>query len=324
MRLIAVIAALLIVACSSTASVSPRPRSDVAAFQLQTAPGVSLYVETYGDGPSVVIAPGRLFTANEFRTLAAPDRTLVLYDMRNRGASQPVEDGGQINIAADVRDLEALRQRLGASRVSLIGYSYLGLMAALYAAEHPDRVDRVVQVGPVPRVFADFPPDMRAHVETLSDEGRAAADAWQRARGTAAAETDQRALCELEARFASFWLVGDAANASRVANNCRYENEWPANLERHFGFHFGDIQTRAFSSEIFSALSVPVLTIHGTRDRNAPYAGGRQWAQTFPNARFITVEGGAHNVWLDDPAVITDIDRFLRGDWPTRAEVVAD
>ena len=30
-------------------------------------------------------------------------------------------------------------------------------------------------------------------------------------------------------------------------------------------------------------ISVPVLTIHGTYDRNAPYEGGKQWATTLPN-----------------------------------------
>lgn len=321
MRSIAAIALLLCAACSSTEAVFTPARE---TFQLQTAPGVTIYVEKYGAGPNLVIVPGRLFLENQFRALAAPDRTLVLYDMRNRGASGRVEDGHQLTIAEDVRDLEALHEHLGVSRASLIGYSYLGLMVALYAAEHPDRVERLVQVGPAPRSYADYPPNERAHADTLSEEGRAAAGAWLRARDGATPATDQRDLCEVEARFSSFWLVGDPLKADLVANACQYENEWPANLQSHFGFHFRDLQTRSFPVETFSALSMPVLIVHGTRDRNAPYAGGREWARTLPGARLVTVEGGAHNVWLDDPTVVADIDRFLRGEWPARAEAATD
>lgn len=300
-------------------------------LRIETAPGVTLYVEKYGAGPNVVIAPNRLFMANEFRSLAASDRTLILYDMRNRGASSRVEDGALLTILEDVRDVEALRQYFGAERISLIGYSYLGLMTALYAREHADRVERLVQIGPVPRRFGtEYPPEQRAGEDSLSDEGRAALAAWNAASQAYDAARDagqapalsMAELCELNARSTAFALVGNPANASRVPNNCRYENEWPSNFGRHLSFHFADIQQRDFPRERFTALTLPVLTIHGTLDRNAAYGAGREWAQTFSDGRLITVPGGAHQVWLDDPAVLGDIDTFLRGDWPARAEEI--
>ncbi|MDX1449250.1 MAG: alpha/beta hydrolase, partial [Acidimicrobiia bacterium] len=83
--------------------------------------------------------------------------------------------------------------------------------------------------------------------------------------------------------------------------------------------HFGDIQQSEFPRELFTEITRPVLTIHGTLDRNAPYGGGLEWATTFLDGRLITVAGGAHQVWLDDPAVLDDIDEFLNGEWPARA-----
>ena len=68
---------------------------------------------------------------------------------------------------------------------------------------------------------------------------------------------------------------------------------------------------------------MPVLTIHGTWDRNAPYAGGREWAMTLPDARLITVEGAAHQVTADaTEVVLSAIDRFVGGAWPEKAEKV--
>lgn len=317
MRIATIILAILVSACGAREDAGDGPAAPQIS-QLETAPGVTLYVEKYGDGPNVVIAPGRLFMADEFDALAAPDRTLILYDMRNRGASARVADGVPINIVEDVRDLEALRAHFGAERVSVIGYSYLGVMVALYAAEHPHRVERIVQVGPAPRDMpAQYPPDLTAGADTLSPEGLAAQTEAEQA---GAAAPDQAALCELQHTAASFWLVGNPANARRVQNTCVYENEWPAATERHFALLFSDFYGRDFPAAMFAALSQPALIIHGTRDRNAPYGSGREWAVTLPGARLITVEGAAHNIWLDDANVIPDIDGFLRGDWPARAE----
>lgn len=61
------------------------------------------------------------------------------------------------------------------------------------------------------------------------------------------------------------------------------------------------------------ALALPVLTIHGTKDRNAPYGAGREWARSLPNARLLTVEGAAHQVWMDRPEVLGQIREFLEG-----------
>jgi pimeloyl-ACP methyl ester carboxylesterase len=70
-------------------------------------------------------------------------------------------------------------------------------------------------------------------------------------------------------------------------------------------------------------ITMPVLVIHGTKDRNAPYGGGREWAMSLPDARLVTVEGAAHVSWADDPiAVFGSIREFLRGNWPLTAEKV--
>jgi proline iminopeptidase len=241
--------------------------------------------------------------------------------MRNRGASGRVDDGAALNVMEDVRDLEAIRAHFDADRFTPIGFSYLGVMVALYAAEHPDRVERLVQIGPAPRDFnTEFPVNETAGEDTLPPEALAARDAARQARQVVGAS--QQDLCRSERRFSEYVLVGNPANRGRLMDPCRYENEWPGNLSRHFSFHFADIQTRSFPASMFASLDLPTLVIHGTLDRNAPYGAGREWARTLPNARLITVRGGAHAVWADDPSVIDSIDSFLDGDWPDRAEAV--
>jgi pimeloyl-ACP methyl ester carboxylesterase len=67
-----------------------------------------------------------------------------------------------------------------------------------------------------------------------------------------------------------------------------------------------------------------VLTIHGIKDRNAPYGAGREWASKLQNARLLTIENGAHNSWVDAPEVIFPaIREFLDGKWPEAARKIA-
>ena len=73
----------------------------------------------------------------------------------------------------------------------------------------------------------------------------------------------------------------------------------------------------------FAKVAMPVLTIHGTRDRNAPYGAGREWASHLPVARLLTIPGAAHMPWIDQPdLVFRAIDTFLKGQWPAGAELV--
>ncbi|MBV9496108.1 MAG: alpha/beta hydrolase, partial [Acidobacteria bacterium] len=68
-------------------------------------------------------------------------------------------------------------------------------------------------------------------------------------------------------------------------------------------------------------ITMPVLTIHGEKDRNAPNVDGREWARQLPNARFVSVPNAAHAAWADDPVIVfASIRDFLRGGWPLGAE----
>lgn len=129
---------------------NPPPTADTG--YVTGADGVQLYYQRIGNGREVVIVPGRLFLVDALEPLAR-SHTIIFYDMRNRGRSAPVVDGALITIQKDVEDLEAIRRHFGVSRFTPVGFSYLSLMVVMYAAAHPDRITRIVQLGPVPRKF---------------------------------------------------------------------------------------------------------------------------------------------------------------------------
>jgi|SRR5688572_5978235 len=91
------------------------------------------------------------------------------------------------------------------------------------------------------------------------------------------------------------------------------ENEWPVNLI------FPNF-TKALTDEELKKVTMPSLIIHGTKDRNASYEGGRSWVTALPDARIVTIPGAAHAMWVDDPVTtFAAIRHFLRGEWPLSA-----
>lgn len=288
---------------------------------IEAEPGIRLYYERFGSGPQVVIVPGRFLFNADVRPVLGPERTVIFYDMRNRGRSSRVADDQRISINSDVGDLEAVRRFSGADRVSVIGYSYLGMMAALYASKHPNRVERLVQIGPVPIEFGtQFPQDLAwKDANPVVPEEQLQEIRSLRERGLHVSEP--RDFCLRSESLTRLRLVGEPSSAERidVERRCSMANEWPVNLQRHFQAHFPTVQNLKLSREGLQSLSMPVLVLHGEMDRNAPLAGGAEWAMTFPNARLIVAPRAAHQVWLDHKLTFSAVDEFLTGEWPDAA-----
>lgn len=74
----------------------------------------------------------------------------VIYDEVGAGRSSRLSDPDDYGIDRDVADLEAIRRALQSDRITLVGHSYGGVLAAAYAARYPARVDRMVLVSPGP------------------------------------------------------------------------------------------------------------------------------------------------------------------------------
>jgi proline iminopeptidase len=305
----------------------PSLSEDLTDGALTTPDGVELYYVKLGQGAQTVILPARLFTFDDLRWLGER-YTLISYDMRNRGRSARVEDLTKISIEADVRDLETIRQHFRVEKFHAIGYSYLGLMVTLYAMEHPERVERIVQLGPAPLKFGtEYKPEYVAtdRQQVIDEHGGAR---LRELRAQNYHTTHPREYCEEEWSVVRFMLVGNPDLVARMGRGaCDMPNEWPANLVRHMQQHFGgSVQKLDVPREQVTRLQTPVLTIHGTRDRNAVYGAGREWVYLLPNARLLTVEGAAHQSFAEQPDLVRPaITAFLRGDWPEKAErVTAD
>src|SRR6184192_4979383 len=116
--------------------------------------GVRLYTRRVGQGPPVVVLHGgpgahHDYLLPQYDHLAEGGRALLYYDQRGGGRS-PVPRDVPVGWREHVADLETLRDHWELDRLTLLGYSWGGLLAVLYALEHPDRVGRLALVAPAP------------------------------------------------------------------------------------------------------------------------------------------------------------------------------
>jgi pimeloyl-ACP methyl ester carboxylesterase len=289
-----------------------------------TDDGVRLFYRTVGDGPQRVIIPNAAYMSEEFKYLA-DGRTLVFYDLRNRGRSDQVTDGSKLKrgIHHDVEDLETIRRHFGFEIVDVIGHSYLGFVVMLYAMRHPDHVGRVVQIGPPPpSAGKQYPAHLTGADATLADISAKLAQL----------QLQQESQPEDPKEFATkYWslmrvlYVTDPGDVDKINwSAADLPNESLFNVMKHFNENLlPSIQALALTADDFGRARMPVLTIHGTRDRQVPYGGGREWVCRLPNARLVTVENAAHLPWIEAPQqVFGSIETFLDGGWPDTARRV--
>jgi proline iminopeptidase len=149
--------------------------------ELVAVNGIHLFTRTLGAGPDVIVLHGGPGAHHDYLLpqfdLLARNRRLRYYDQRGGGRS-PVERDVPVDWQAHVSDLDALVGQWQAAPATLLGYSWGGLLALLYAVEHPERVERLALVCPA--------------ALTAPDRHRAEARFAERARSRALVEERER------------------------------------------------------------------------------------------------------------------------------------
>src|SRR5215471_10877093 len=85
-----------------------------------------------------------------FGQLARLGYDVYFYDQIGSGLSARLADPGQYTLARHVADLEAIREKIGARSVILMGASWGGTLVATYMATYPDHVAKAIFTSPAP------------------------------------------------------------------------------------------------------------------------------------------------------------------------------
>jgi proline iminopeptidase len=315
-------------AAPGPAHASPPPPDVVREGFLSGADRVPLFFRKVGSGADVVVylhgGPGSNFRGNgtEMDALAR-GRTLVMYDQRGSGRSEIVTDPKRLTVEHHLRDLDAVRRFFGARRISLIGLSWGSGLAVLYAARHPERVERLLLVSPMPITRALLDARKGELAKVLGEEGAAR---WREIRGAMARANDVEALAlcrEMSDLTFQAYLKDPTPEAlAKAAQRCdippaAFRNR--AVVEAATLASLGDWDFRS----VLSRLRMPALVLEG-RESKLPLEPTREWARALPEADLLLIPQAGHELFLDQPVVfLAAADEFLKGRVPAGAAPVA-
>ena len=220
-------------------------------------------------------------------------RTIV-FDKRGSGLSD--RSLGLGSIEDRTRDALAVMDAVGSERASFVGISEGGPMAVVCASMHPERVDRMVLYGTMPRIrwAPDYPEGVRpdeadAFVQLI-------ADGW----GTGVV-------------IGTYFFQNAADPVQAQAQVVKFErNACTRQLARQIMEANIDIDVRP----LLPAVAAPTLVLHTSGDPLVRPAWGRHIGEHIPGARYAEVPGDFHCSWRhsDIDAVIEPALRFLNED----------
>ena len=155
-RLARLLAGVTVALTVSTRLATAQP-SMPAAFKTQTvttASGADIFVRSGGSGPAALLLHGYGDTGDMWGPLAselARTHTVIVPDLRGMGrSSKPSAGYDKKTQAADMR---AVVTALGHDRSAVVAHDIGNMVAYAYAAQFPDKVDRLVMMdAPIPGI----------------------------------------------------------------------------------------------------------------------------------------------------------------------------
>lgn len=288
--------------------------------------GVTVSVREAGTGAPIIALHGGPgfsdYLSPDLESLTSSFR-VISYDQRGSGQSTVVTDPALLTAPAFVADLDRVRESLGIARVTLLGHSWGAGLAALYAIAHPDRIERLLLVDPMPP-RAD--PYMTAFSQTLQSrftETDRAAMAEASARRKNAADADASDACRAYyAVFIKGYLHSPTAAARMRGDLCAA----PAAALRNFSNVNRSVLGSLGAFDLrpqLATIKAPTLVIHGASDP-IPMASAHEWAAGLPDGRLLVIEQSGHFPFVERPdAFFPAATAFLKGEWPPAARRVA-
>jgi pimeloyl-ACP methyl ester carboxylesterase len=197
-------------------------------------------------------------------------------------------------------DVKGLLDHLGIDRAHVVGASMGGMIAQVFASNHPDRVGSLALImSSSNRLFSAVP---RWRVIKLAFGGPAKDAPWEE---------------RLAAEVRSISIINGPNYLPPVdvlrrrVETLRERSDYPQGMMRQFDAILGTGSLMRFTRRI----TAPTVVIHGTDDPMVRPRNGRSLARAIPGARFVVVDGMGHDlpepVWR--PVVEALTENFAAG-----------
>lgn len=268
--------------------------------------GLKLHFRDYPgreDRGPVVCMHGLTRNARDFADLGAHlagERRVLVPEMRGRGDSEYARDPASYTPMTYIEDMSALLAQEGISRFVAIGTSLGGLMTMMLAAAEPGRIAGAVlnDVGP------ELLPGGLARIAEYVGQGRNF-PTWMHA---------ARALEEVHSSahpdFDTEQWIAMAKRTMTVQQNGRIAFDYDMSIAEPF--QAGDGAAPPDLWPAYDALKdKPLLLVRGALSDLLSESTAQAMLARHADAELVTVPNVGHAPLLDEPEVLTAIDRLL-------------
>ncbi|HKZ68697.1 MAG TPA: alpha/beta fold hydrolase [Anaerolineales bacterium] len=294
-----------------SAPLAPPPQPSGGSFWTMEN-GIQLYHFTAGEGRPVLVVhggPGVPYV-NHWAGLEPLTASYQFhyYDQRGCGEStRPIDRFTSTNyyenlttldktlgLGAQIADIERIRQILGEERLIIVGHSFGGFIASLYAAEFPDHVEALILISPADVLVMPQPDGGLFEIvgQRLPDDMRSDYDAYLKRYldfGGIFSKSESE-LAQLNEEFGKYY----AAVAPLPLSEQGRTGGW---MVQAMYFSLGQ---RHDYRKALAEVNAPVLVIHGANDLQSEQAS-RVYADAFANSQFVVLEDATHFSFEEQP-----------------------
>jgi|SRR4051812_30529413 pimeloyl-ACP methyl ester carboxylesterase len=261
-------------------------------MEIDLSAGTLDYLDTGGDGPTLVLLHGLLMDSSLWDGPIADlstDHRCIAPTLPLGAHRHPMS--GDLSLPAIARLVEEFLDRLDLHDVTLVGNDTGGALVQLVLAGKPERVARAVLVSC--EAFDNVPPGLTGKVLVLS--GRLS----PRLFGAFMQQLRLRAVRRLPIAFGWLTRRGDATTARwirPVVTNQQIRRDTVRMLRAIDG------RAVAEATAAMPSFHRPALVVWAAEDRVMPPEHGRRLAELLPDARLVEVADSYTLVPLDQPA----------------------
>jgi proline iminopeptidase len=205
-----------------------------------------------------------------------------------------------LGLGTQIADIERIRQILGDEKIILIGHSFGGFIASLYAAEFPEHVKALILIAPAEMLV--MPPESGGLYEQvkpfLPENMKSNYDDYLKRYfdfGNMFSKNEAD-LAALNREFVPYYQAAAQAKGFSIP---------PSNMPSDNGgwmvqAMFFSMGTKHDYRAVLKSVTAPVLVIHGEKDLQ-PEKASRMYADLFPNSEFRVIPNAGHFSFNDQP-----------------------
>ena len=261
-----------------------------------------MFYQRLGKGPpTILVHGGMVLDSSNFLPHVAPladNLDLIIYDQCGRGRSgeRQGQDYSKATLMDDVEDLEELRKVLELGKVNVVGHSWGGIIAGLFASKYPGSVQGLVMVAPVGARYAIWQrPWIQNTLASLPAKERDEFDRVLKDRDLRKRDP-QEYFTRYFTSIHMSWF-GDQSWAAKVPVH---------KVRARTGLAVWDSVREYDVREELRRITARTLIVQGTKDA-IPLASTEEIKNLIPGARLELIDGAGHYPFIEAGARFVDL-----------------